>query len=97
MKFFLLNKSEIEELFLLGTRGKTKYWMVDAACLITGTDEETLNRLLARVAEVKGISVWWDYEDENSGEYDFGISICDAHLFEASPHDRTVCTCESGA
>ena len=43
--------------------------------------------------EINGVQVWWDEDFENSGEYDFGISVCDAHLSPPVYNAKPVCIC----
>ena len=89
-----LKKDQLDTLNILAARGEKEYWNIDAAVLKTQIGESNLRSFLRALdTEVKGVEVWWDEDTENSGEYDFGISICDAH-FGIHPHpSKPICTC----
>ena len=90
-----LNKGQIDTLNILTTRGKTEYWNLDAAVLKTQIGESNLRAFLRGLdIEVEGVTVFWDEETSQSGEFDFGISVCDAHFHKLLPHQaRPICTC----
>ena len=89
-----LNKGDLDSLNILATRGETQYWSIDAATLKTQIGESNLRAFLRKLdTEINGVQVWWDEDIENSGEYDFGISVCDAHLSPPVYNAKPVCIC----
>lgn len=92
-----LNKLQRETLNILATEpGVSEHWTMDAAVFKTQTSEEFLRAFLATLdTEIEGVAVWWDEVIENSGEYDFGIAICDAHFGTPHPKNKSVCTCDN--
>ena len=90
------NLMTIETPNILATQGKTEYWTVDAACMHTRLDSLQLRAAL-RDADLfmDGVSVFWDEDTNQTGEFDFGIHVCDMCFQSCKPKQaKPVCTCE---
>ena len=91
----MLNKGERDSLNILSTAGETQYWTLQTASLLTQLGEFFLRRFLRRLdTDIDGVSVFWDEDVENTGEYDFAVHICESCFLKATHQDKHKCTCE---
>lgn len=89
-----LNKGERDSLNVLGTAGETQYWTLLSASLQCQLGEFYLRRFLRRLdTDVAGVSVFWDVDVDNSGDYDFAVHICQSCFLTPTHQDKFECTC----
>lgn len=85
----------LEVLNILADRQESSYHTLEAACLVTNMGSLQLRSLLRELSEVSGVNIWWDEETESTGDYDFGISICESCFPNVKPAgSKPVCTCQ---
>ena len=84
-----------ENIRILGTRGETQYWKMDAALLVTQATRDDLIDLVKEIQDrkYKGVWAWWA-EDMGQDGYDLAIQICEACFIGMNPDVKPYCICE---